>query len=281
MSAVRVPVNGRTAFVSGAASGIGRAMAQRLSAHGCPVAIADQNEAGLADTAESLVGPVLSRRLDVRDRQSQLAFAAEVAEWAPVPLGMVFNNAGVSAVQSVADASVEDDEWVFDINFQGVVNGVRAFLPILLAQNSGVIVNTSSVFGLLGIPHQSAYCASKFAVRGFTDALRQELRGTGVRAATVHPGGVKTNIARNARWHRDPLGRDLTHEQGAQEFESIAATSPERAAEIIHTKVQAGRSRILVGPDAYLFDALARIVPSRYYDLFALIEPLVRRRRAA
>ncbi len=151
---------------------------------------------------------MLARRLDVRDRQAQMAFAAEVAEWAPAPLGMVFNNAGVATSQSVAEAAVEDDEWVIDINLGGVVNGVRAFLPILLRQNSGVIVNTSSVFGLLGIPHQSAYCASKFAVRGFTDSLRQELRGTGVRAATVHPGGVKTNIARNARWHSDPLGLD-------------------------------------------------------------------------
>ena len=131
---------------------------------------------------------MLARRLDVRDRQAQMAFAAEVAEWAPAPLGMVFNNAGVATSQSVAEGSVEDDEWVVEINFQGVVHGVRAFLPILLGQDSGVIVNTSSVFGLLGMPYQSAYCASKFAVRGFTDSLRQELRGTGVRAVTVHPG---------------------------------------------------------------------------------------------
>ncbi len=134
-----------------------------------------------------------------------------------------------------------------------------------------MIVNTSSVFGLLGIPHQSAYCASKFAVRGFTDSLRQELRGTGVRAATVHPGGVKTNIARNARWHSDPLGLNLTHEEAARQFESIASTTPERAAEIIHERVKAGKSRILVGPDAYVFDALARRRP----------RTLLRRARAA
>jgi NADP-dependent 3-hydroxy acid dehydrogenase YdfG len=281
MSRVKVPVDGRTAFVSGAASGIGRAVAQRLSAHGCPVAIADQNEQGLTETAELLRGPVLARRLDVRDRQAQLAFAAEVAQWAPAPLGMVFNNAGVSAVQSVAEAAVEDDEWVVDVNFQGVVNGVRAFLPILLEQGSGVIVNTSSVFGLLGIPHQSAYCASKFAVRGFTDSLRQELRGSGVRAVNVHPGGVKTNIARNARWHSDPLGLGRSHEEGAQEFDQIASTTPEKAAAVIHRGVKAGKSRILVGPDAYLFDALARVMPTHYYDLFALLEPLARRRASA
>ena len=143
-----------------------------------------------------------------------------------------------------------------------------------------MIVNTSSVFGLLGIPHQSAYCASKFAVRGFTDALRQELRGSGVRAATVHPGGVKTNIARNARYHSDPLGRDLTHEQAAEQFDAVAATTPERAAEIIHERVKAGKSRILVGPDAYVFELLARVAPTRYYDVLAVLEPLARRRRA-
>src|SRR5579859_3208681 len=150
MARPRPIVDGRTAYISGAASGIGRAMAQRLAAHGCPVAIVDQDEAGLQDTADRLAGPVLVRRLDVRDRQAQMAFAAEVAEWAPAPLGMVFNNAGVATSQSVAEGSVEDDEWVLDINLNGVVNGVRAFLPILLAQDSGVIVNTSSVFGLVG-----------------------------------------------------------------------------------------------------------------------------------
>jgi NADP-dependent 3-hydroxy acid dehydrogenase YdfG len=279
----RVPIDGRTAVVSGAASGIGRAVAQRLSAHSCPVAIIDQDEAGLAQTADSLPGPVLTRRLDVRDRQAQMAFAAEVVEWAPAPIGMVFNNAGVATSQSVAEAAVEDDEWVWSINFEGVVQGVRAYLPILLRQDSGVIVNTSSVFGLLGMPYQSAYCASKFAVRGFTDALRQELRGTGVRAATVHPGGVKTNIARNARYHGDHLGLFETKDEAVAEFDRLAVTTPERAAQIIHEGVKAGRSRILVGPDAYVFEALSRLAPSRYYDVFGAVESLLarRHRRAA
>ena len=130
--------------------------------------------------------------------------APEVREWLPTlpgapPLAAVFNNAGVAVASSVLDADPDDDEWLRQINFDGVVHGTRAFLPILFEQDEGVIVNTSSVFGLLGMPYQSAYCASKFAVRGFTDALRQELRGTGVRAVTVHPGGVRTNIARSAR----------------------------------------------------------------------------------
>ena len=273
-----VAVDGRTAFVSGAASGIGRAVAQRLAAHGCPMAIADQDEDGLQQTAQLIGGPVLARRLDVRDRQAQLAFAAEVAEWAPTPVGMVFNNAGVATSQTIADAAIEDDEWVVSINFGGVVNGVRAFLPILQRQDSGVIVNTSSVFGLVGIPGQSAYCASKFAVRGFTDSLRQELRGSGVSAVTVHPGGVKTNIARNARYHAHPLRPDVTHEQAARDFDAIAFTTPERAARIIHRGVKAGRSRILVGPDAYMFDFLGRAMPTRYFEVLAFLENRAPRR---
>ena len=281
MTRKRRELDGRTAFVSGAASGIGRALAQRLAGHGCPVAIADQDEAGLTETAE-LMGGVggygFARRLDVRDRQAQMAFAAEVAEWAPRPLGYVFNNAGVATSQSVADGSVEDDEWVTEINFGGVVNGVRAFLPILVRQDSGVIVNTSSVFGLVGIPFQSAYCASKFAVRGFTESLRHELRGTGVDAVTVHPGGVKTNIARNARYHAHPLRPDVSHEEAARQFEQMAFTPPDRAARIIHDGVKAGRSRILVGPDAYVFDGLARALPTRYFDVLAFLEGRLARR---
>jgi NADP-dependent 3-hydroxy acid dehydrogenase YdfG len=273
-----IPVDGRTAFISGAGSGIGRAVARRLAAHGCPVALVDADPAGLEETAASIAGPVLSRVLDVRDRQAQMAFAAEVAEWAPAPLGMIFNNAGVATSQTVADGSVEDDEWVTAINFGGVVNGTRAFLPILQRQDSGVIVNTSSVFGLLGMPGQSAYCASKFAVRGFTDSLRQELRGTGVRAVCVHPGGVKTNIARNARFHAHPLGRSMTHEEAVREFDRIALTSPQRAAKIIHDGVRRGRARVLVGPDAHLFDALARTMPTRYFEVLALLERLARLR---
>jgi NAD(P)-dependent dehydrogenase (short-subunit alcohol dehydrogenase family) len=279
MSRNRLDLDGRTAFVSGAASGIGRALAQRLAGHGCPVAIIDQDEDGLRETAATIPGPVLSRRVDVRDRQAQMAFAAEVAEWAPQPLGYVFNNAGVTTTQGVADGAIEDDEWVLDINFGGVANGVRAFLPILLGQDSGVIVNTSSVFGLVGIPFQSAYCASKFAVRGFTESLRHELRGTGVHAVTVHPGGIKTNIVRNARHHGHPRHADMSHDEMINAFDKMAFTSPERAAAIIHDGVKAGRSRIRVGPDAYFFDALARLAPTRYYEVLSLLDGLNARRR--
>jgi NADP-dependent 3-hydroxy acid dehydrogenase YdfG len=270
-------VNGRTAVITGAGSGIGQATARRLAKHGCPVALADWNEDGLEETASSISGPVLTKKLDVRDRQGVMAFAAEVNEWAPQPLGLVFNNAGVTVLQGVADASPEDDEWVFNVNFHGVVNGVSSFLPILLEQKSGVIVNTSSVFGLVGFPHQSAYCASKFAVRGYTEALRQELRGTGVRAATVHPGGVKTNIVANARFRSDYRGEYEDVTAAARDFATIARTTPERAAKIIHEGIEKQKPRIRVGPDAVALDLLARFAPNKYYDIVERLEGLVRR----
>lgn len=272
-------ITGRPVMITGAASGIGRSLAQRLSGLGSPVAIADVDEAGLDKTAASLPGPVLRRVLDVRDAADQVRFADEVRAWLTAPLAAVFNNAGVAVASSVLDAVPEDDAWLFDINFQGVVNGTRAFLPILVAQNAGVIVNTSSVFGLLGMPYQSAYCASKFAVRGFTDALRQELRGSGVRAVTVHPGGITTNIARNARIRTDPEGLGRTKEQMAAQFEAVTMTSPDKAAAIIHSGVERGRARILVGPDAYLFDALARIAPTHYYSMISRLQSRLRTKR--
>jgi NAD(P)-dependent dehydrogenase (short-subunit alcohol dehydrogenase family) len=290
------PLAGRPVMITGAASGIGRSLARHLSRLGSPVAIADIDEAGLKETARTLPGPALVRVLDVRDAADQHRFAAEVREWLPTladptladptladptlangaPLAAVFNNAGVAVASSVLDADPDDDEWLRQINFDGVVNGTRAFLPILVEQDDGVIVNTSSVFGLVGMPYQSAYCASKFAVRGFTDALRQELRGTGVRAVTVHPGGIKTSIARNARVRKDPEGRGRTREQMAAEFEALLRTTPDQAAEIICRGVDRGKARILVGPDAHVFDALARVAPTHYYDVMAVLEKRLR-----
>ena len=276
----RRTIAGRPVMITGAASGIGRSLAQRLSRAGSPVAIADIDETGLKEVAAGLPGPVLPRVLDVADVEEQLRFAAEVRDWLPAPLGAVFNNAGVAVSSTVADAVPEDDEWLRRINFDGVVNGTRAFLPILIEQNDGVVVNTSSVFGLLGMPYNSAYCAAKFAVRGFTDALRQELRGTGVSAVNVHPGGITTNIARNARVRHDPEGRGRTHDEMAAEFEAVTLTSPDKAADIIVRGVERGKARILVGPDAYAFDVLARVAPTRYYDVIALVERRLRARSA-
>jgi NADP-dependent 3-hydroxy acid dehydrogenase YdfG len=275
-SSAKHVISGRTVVITGAGSGIGRALAQRLSAHGSAVAIADVDERGLKETEASLSGPTLTRVLDVRDADAQHDFANQVAGWAPTPLGAVFNNAGVAVASSVLDSVPEDDQWLWDINFHGLVNGTRAFLPILVAQDSGSIVNTSSVFGLVGMPNQSAYCSAKFAVRGFTDSLRQELRGTGVRAVNVHPGGINTNIVRNARFRKDPEGRGRSQDQLAQEFAAITMTQPEKAAAIIHRGVEQGKARILVGPDAYLFDTLSRIAPTHYYDILSRFESRLR-----
>lgn len=273
---LRKTIRGRTVMITGAASGIGRSLAQRLSRQGTAVAIADVDERGLKETEASLPGACLSRVLDVSDAGAVHEFAAEVRDWMPTALAAVFNNAGVAVASTVLDAVPEDDHWLHGINFHGVVNGTRAFLPILVEQDDGVIVNTSSVFGLVGIPYQSAYCAAKFAVRGFTDSLRQELRGTGVHAVTVHPGGIATNIARNARVRKDPEGRGRSREQMAAEFEAVLRTSPDKAAEVIQAGVERGKSRILIGPDAYFIDALARIAPTRYYDVLSAVDKRLR-----
>jgi NADP-dependent 3-hydroxy acid dehydrogenase YdfG len=280
LAKVRRTISGRTVVISGAASGMGRSLAQRLAAHGSPVAITDVDEQGLQETAASISGPVLARVLDVRDADAQLSFADEVRDWTPTRVGAVFNNAGVNLACTVLDANPVDDQWLWDINFHGVVNGTRAFLPILVAQDEGVIVNTSSVFGLAGIPNQSAYCSAKFAVRGYTDALRQELRGTGVTAITVHPGGVNTNIVRNARFREDVDGGP-SRDQLAAEFAATTVTTPEQAAEIIHRGVEAGKARILVGSDALLFDLLTRVAPTRYMDVMERFQGVINGARRA
>jgi short-subunit dehydrogenase len=188
---------------------------------------------------------------------------------------VVFNNAGVTVAQLAADSSPEDDEWVLDVNLWGVIHGTRAYLPILLQQGSGAIVNVSSVFGLMGFPSQTAYCASKFAVRGYTESLRHELRDTGVRSVCVHPGGIKTHIVDNARFRSDDRG-GTDHAQFAADFQKAARTSPEKAAETIHRGLEKGKDRILIGADAGAISLVTRLMPVRYYDLFKRLEPLLR-----
>ncbi|MFB8003742.1 SDR family NAD(P)-dependent oxidoreductase [Nocardia sp. NPDC056000] len=272
----RVLLAGRTVVISGAGSGIGRALAVRLSAMGCPVAVSDWNAEGLAQTGARLSGPYLTRVLDVRDRDAHIDWVGAVSAWAPAPLGAVVNNAGVVVSQTVADAEYEDDKWLMDINFWGVAHGTRAFLPYLLEQRSGAIVNVSSIFGLLAFPTQSTYCASKFAVRGYTEALRHELHGTGVHAITVHPGGIDTPITRAGRVHVDALGNtdpELFH----RNFTALARTTPEQAAATIQHGIERGHARILIGADAHLMHALATAVPTHYFDLIRPAMPLARR----
>lgn len=267
---------GRTCVITGAGSGIGRALATRMSNMGCPVAICDWNEDGLEETAAGLSGPFLAKKLDVSDRLGTMAFAAEVKEWAPARFGMFVNNAGVTVSQPAAEAAVEDDEWVMNVNFWGVVNGTRAYLPLLLEQGDGAIVNVSSIFGLMGFPAQSMYCASKAAVRGYTESVRHELRDTDIRVCTVHPGGIKTNIVRNARFHKDDVGR-TDRVALEKDFDRVTITTPEKAAKTIQRGVDRGNPRILIGPDAVGTSVLTRALPVRYFDLIKAGERFVRR----
>ena len=271
MARKRHPMGGKVAIITGAGSGIGRALALRMSGQGSPVAIADFDGDGLAETEAMAPGPVLARKLDVRDRGAMMAFAASVDDWAEAPIGFAINNAGVTTSQAFADSAPEDDEWVMEVNFGGVVNGSHAFLPLLLKQGSGTLVNVSSLFGLIGFPYQSAYCASKHAVRGFTESLRHEMRGSGIRIAAVHPGGVKTNIVANARFHADDAGHRDANE-AADNFASLARATPDRAAEIIQNGIEAGKPRIRVGADAVLMDLISRVAPVRYYGIVEKIK---------
>src|SRR3954464_7706880 len=232
--------SGRVAAITGAGSGIGRALAHELARRGAHLALSDVDEVGLAETVSGCEGfgvKVTSQRVDVADRGAVYACADQVvADHGKVNL--IFNNAGVALGATIEAMSYEDFEWLMSINFWGVVHGTKAFLPHLKAAGEGHLVNLSSVFGLISIPSQSAYNAAKFGVRGFTDALRMELEieKCGVSATTVHPGGVKTNIARNARM--DPsVALTAGDPDAADEFEKIAHTSPEKAARQILTGV--------------------------------------------
>jgi NAD(P)-dependent dehydrogenase (short-subunit alcohol dehydrogenase family) len=257
---------GRVAAITGAGSGIGRALARDLAGRGAHLALSDIDDVGLAETVARCEGfgvKVTSQHLDVADRYAVFAWADHVvADHGRVNL--IFNNAGVAL-----GATVEGFEWLMNINFWGVVHGTKAFLPHLKAAGEGHIVNLSSVFGLISIPAQSAYNSAKFGVRGFTDALRMELEmeRCGVSCTTVHPGGIKTNIARNARM--DPSVLALTGDAGAvgDDFDKIAMTTPEKAAAQILSAVRRNRRRALVGPDAKAIDLVARL-PAAVYQEF-------------
>src|SRR5688572_17274171 len=245
--------NGRVAAITGAGSGIGRALAVDLAGRGAHLALSDVDEIGLAETVGRCEGrgvKVTSQRLDVADRDGVFGWAdAVVADHGQANL--IFNNAGVALTATVEAMSIEDFRWLMDINFWGVVHGTQAFLPHLKASGEGHVINISSVFGLLSIPSQSAYNAAKFAVRGFTDSLRMELEieGAPVSSTTVHPGGIKTNIVRNSRL--DPSAAAVagsSKDQLVVDFDKVARTTPDKAARVILAAVQADRRRVLIGP---------------------------------
>ena len=256
----------KVAAITGAGSGIGRALARALARQGCHLALSDVNEAGLAETAASISGvKVTTARVDVADRAAVEAWAQQVvADHGRVNL--IFNNAGVALGSTVEGMSYSDLEWLMGINFWGVVYGTKAFLPLLKASGEGHIINTSSVFGLAGIPSQSAYNAAKFAVRGFTESLRQELdmQSSPVSATSVHPGGIKTNIAQAARMDESMGSLGLDTQNGREKFEKAFITTPERAAAVILGGVRKNRRRVLIGVDARLIDWIVRLLPSAY-----------------
>lgn len=263
----------KVAAVTGAGSGIGRALALALAARGCHLALSDVDDRGLQETARLLTDSGVTTTttvLDVADEQGVYAWADRVvADHGRVDL--VFNNAGVALSGTVGGIGLDDYRWIMDVNFWGVVYGTKAFLPHLEASEQGHVVNVSSVFGLASQPLMSGYNASKFAVRGFTESLRQDLRaaGSAVSATCVHPGGIKTNIARRAR--HDGSVHELTGKSGEEagkEFEKLFITSPEKAAAAILRGVRRDRPRVLIGADARALDALVRILPTGYQRLF-------------
>ncbi len=259
-------LSARVAVITGAASGIGRALALQLAEQGCRLALADVDDAGLAQLSGELRTPHRTWQLDVSDRAAVYRFAEEVrAHFGAVHI--VINNAGVSFVQDVEHSEYDDMEWLMGINFWGVVHGTKAFLPYLKAADTGWVVNISSVFGIIAFPHQGAYNASKFAVRGFTEALRHELQETAphVNVTCVHPGGIRTNIMRNARFHADPEGN--SRDQSIARFEEFARTTPEQAAATIIEGILRRRARVLIGADAWFVEIVQRLFPVRYWRL--------------
>ena len=262
---------GRVVAITGAASGIGRALAVDFARQGAHVALSDVDTDGLADTVNRCEGrgvKVSSQRLDVADRDAVFAWADQVVADHGAA-NVIVNNAGVALGATVESMSIEDLTWLVDIDFWGVVHGTQAFLPHLKAASEGHVVNVSSVFGLISIPTQSAYNAAKFAVRGFTDALRMEheIERCGVSATTIHPGGIKTNIARSARID-DSVNRVAPGPGNPVEgFEKMLRTTPEKAARQIIEAVRKDKRRALIGPDAKVFDALSRLPAGVYQSI--------------
>lgn len=262
-------LNDKVVVITGAGSGIGRALALNLAGRGALLALSDVDEGGLATTvrkAEAAGARVHSARLDVSDRDAFARYALDVVQ----ELGrvnVVVNNAGVALAGDLDDLDYGDMDWIMGINFWGVVHGTKEFLPHLIASGDGHVVNISSLFGLISMPGQSMYNAAKYAVRGMTEALREEMLVAGhpVGVTCVHPGGIKTAIARNAR-----VSAKEDQAATAKFFdEKLAKMTPERAAEIIVRGILRNQARVLVGLDAHALHHFAKLTGSRYQDVVA------------
>jgi NADP-dependent 3-hydroxy acid dehydrogenase YdfG len=269
----------KVAAITGAGSGMGRALAVELASRGCAVAIADIGRAALNET-ESMLSragvKVSTHVVDVADRAAMEQFAADVAR-IHGKVNLVFNNAGVSVTNTVEKLSYDDFEWLMNINFWGVVHGTKAFLPYLRQVDEAHIVNTSSIFGVVAFPSQGAYNASKFAVRGFTEALRQELADTHIGVSCVQPGGVKTNIVKTSRYYATD-NEAPTKEEVTKTFEELAALTPHDAALQILRGVEANRGRVLVGRDAKLLAWMQRLFPESYARRLGAVTKVLQRR---
>lgn len=259
----------KRAAITGAGDGIGRQLAIQLNRQGCQLWLCDIDYEGLEATRRLLPRPdvkVDCRLVDCADRAALYDWARGVSEQTP-HIDALFNNAGVAYGARFADATDADFDWLMNINFWGVVWGSRAFLPLLLNAPRGHLVNLSSVFGMVGIPGQSAYNAAKFAVRGFSEALQAEYRHGPLAVSCVHPGGVSTNIARRARVAGSEMSADP--EERDRNFQRHTRTTPAQAAAIILRGVEHGKRRILVGPDAWFIHWLTRLFPSSYHFVTA------------
>jgi short-subunit dehydrogenase len=266
-------IPGASVAITGAASGIGRALAIELSARGADLALADRDEAGLQTLAAEIASAgrrkISLHRVDVSEPEAVTAFAREAIAAHPA-LNIVINNAGVALLGQFHEIDQAQIEWLFGINFWGVVHSTRAFLAHLASQPAAHIVNVSSIFGIVAPPGQTAYAAAKFAVRGFSESLRHELQvaNSPVRLSVVHPGGIKTNIVRNSR-----TGAGVTDNerraQSIERFDAIAQTSPRDAALRIIKGIEKNEPRILIGGDARFMDLLQRFRPASYWKVMA------------
>ncbi len=261
----------KVAAITGAGSGMGQQLAVLLAKAGCHLSLSDVNEKGLAETVE-LVKPsnvrVTSQKVNVADRD-QMKQWAEATVQNHGSVNMIFNNAGVALGSTVEGASYEDLEWIMGINYWGVVYGTKEFLPYIKKSGEGHIINTSSLFGLTAQPTQSAYNSSKFAVRGFTESLRQELdlEKCGVSALCVHPGGIRTNIANDARMNDSLRSLGMNPEKSAKAFNKLLRMPAEEAAQQILDAVLKDKRRLLIGNDAKTLDIIQRILPTGYQKI--------------
>lgn len=271
----------KVAAITGAGSGIGQQLAILLAKQGCHLSLSDINEKGLQQTVE-LLKPystitVTTKKLDVSDREAVKQWAQETVQ-DHGSVNLIFNNAGVALGSTVEGATYEDLEWIVGINFWGVVYGTKEFLPFIKQTQDGHIINISSLFGLTAQPTQSAYNATKFAVRGFTESLRQELdiEKSGVSSLCVHPGGIRTNIAKSAKMSDslNSLGMDPT--KSIQNFDKLLRTPPEEAASQILQAVLKNKRRLLIGSDAKILDVFQRVFPTGYQRASTIVTKLMK-----